>query len=161
MRSIIICFSLHTLLFLTVESRVQVSCLTVSGEKKKCGGGFLKISYMNDETPVSPWQSPKPKYAKPISAFCYVRHFFSLSLSQIIELEEGEPKLFTKTIQPKKKKKLFTKTNKNQYMKTNFLARQKAYKNIHKKKKHIKKKLIKLWFAGLPLFENAGSVGIC
>ena len=45
-------------------------------------------------------------------------------------------------------------------MKTNFLARQKAYKNIHKKK-HIKKKLIKLWFAGLPLFENTGSVGIC
>ena len=58
----------------------------------------------------------------------------SLSLSQIIELEEDEPKLFTKTIQPKKrkeKKELFTKTNKNQYIKTIFLARQKAYKNIY------------------------------
>ena len=30
-----------------------------------------------------------------------------------------------------KKKELFTKTNKNQYIKTIFLARQKAYKNIH------------------------------
>ena len=43
----------------------------------------------------------------------FVPHFFSLSLSQIIALEEDEPKLFTKTIQ--QGKKLFTKTNKNNF----------------------------------------------
>ena len=68
---------------------------------------------MNDETPISPSLSMTVTKAKIRQAYIcilllaltsYVRHFSSLSLSQIIELEEGEPKLFTKTIEPKKKK---------------------------------------------------------
>ena len=117
-------------------SRVEVSCLTVSGKKKNRRSveevSWKSLTWMVKHQWVHhcPWQSPKPKYAKLISAFCFltltsfVLHFFSLSLSlslslsQIIELEEDEPKLFTKT-------------NKNQYIKTIFLARQKAYKNIY------------------------------
>ena len=108
----------YNLLFLTVEWRFLVSLCQEKRKKEKKkekrGGGFLKISYMNDETPVSPWQSMTVTKAKIRQAYIcsllltltsYVRHFFSLSLSQIIELEEGEPKLFTKTIEPKKKKK--------------------------------------------------------
>ena len=107
-------------------TRVEVSCLTVSVREnkkiKKGGGGFLKVSYIKH-----PWSMTltvtKAKICQAhicillLTLTSFVPHFFSLSLSQIIALEEDEPKLFTKTIQQvkKKKKKLFTKTNKNNF----------------------------------------------
>ena len=75
---------------------------------------------MNGETPVSPSLSMTVTKAKirqahicillpDIDKLCPPLLFslslsLSLSLSQIIELEEDEPKLFTKTIQQKKRK---------------------------------------------------------
>ena len=120
-------------------------------KKKKCGGGFLKISYMNDETPVSDesitvhdshqsQNTPSP-YLHSASwdwQALSPTSFLFLSLSNYWTLgrwTKAVHKDYTaKKKKKKKKKKLFTiKTNKNQYIKTIFLARQKAYKNIHKK----------------------------
>ena len=130
-------------------TRVEVSCLTVSVREnkkiKKGGGGFLKVSYIKH-----PWSMTltvtKAKICQAhicillLTLTSFVPHFFSLSLSQIIALEEDEPKLFTKTIQPGKKKK---KNCSQRLIKTIFLARQKAYQNIHKKK-HIKRSRVQL-----------------
>ena len=133
---------MHNIFWFTFPySRVEVSCLTVSGKKrKKCGGGFLKISSMNDETPVSPSLSMTVTKAKIRQAhICILLPdidklcpplLFSFSLSNYWTLgrwtkavHKGYTAKKKKGKNKKKKKKLFTiKTNKNQYIKTIFLA---------------------------------------
>ena len=73
-------------------------------KKKKGGGGFLKVSYMkhpwvHDTDSHQSRNTPSPYLhsAPNIDNLCPPL-LFSLSLSQIIALEEDEPKLFTKTI---------------------------------------------------------------
>ena len=145
------CTIFSDLLFLTVEWRFLVSPCQEK-KRKECGGGFLKISSMNDETPVSPSLSMTVTKAEIRQAhICILLPdidklcpplLFSFSLSNYWTLgrwtkavHKGYTAKKKKEKKKKKKKKLFTiKTNKNQYIKTIFLARQKAYK----------KKLIKL-----------------
>ena len=88
------CTIFSDLLFLTVEWRFLVSPCQEKKERSVEEVSWKSLPWMMKHLWVHhcPWQSPKPKYAKPISAYCFltltsfVPHFFSLFLSQIIEL---------------------------------------------------------------------------
>ena len=126
---------MHNILWLTfpcTRGRFLVS-LCQEKKKKKSRGGFLKNSYMkhpwfHDSHQSQNTPSPYLHSAPDSDKLCPPTSFLFLSL-KLLNSKKMNQSCSAKTIQPNiKKKKLFTKTNKNQYIKTIFLARQKAYK---------------------------------
>ena len=151
MHGIIIYFCMHramndaqyimTYFSLQSYSRVEVSCLTVSGEKKKKKRSveedswksltwMMKHPWVHDSDSHRSQNTPSRclQSSPDIDKLC-PQLFFSLSLKLLNSMKMN--KAIHRDYSAKKKKKLFTKTNKNQYIKTIFQARPKAYKNIH------------------------------